>query len=569
MPGTDLTPQFDQENANEVSTLNSSTANIAISGTFTGTSEEVLECASVSIQFRADMACTVFCDQSADGTNWDITDSYTVAAATGDSRVFVLNAKYLRVRVTNNGVGIATNVRLHTTLSADSNAGPRALTQLGNLKTALQESIPAGSAYIGNVAVRGNTDGTLAGNYLDRLKTYPIPDKTGSGTLAAVSATLIATIEGCGAVSFQITGTWVASLIFEATIDGTNWFSVSAFNIVASTTASSITSNGYFLINCGSWKQVRVKASTYTSGTVNVTWNAGASKQTSTQAEILSPLPGFIARSNKVLAAGITSTDSYTMTQNIAVVDFHFGGKGIGQASLLRINTAAIEFVSGGGFNSSGDVAMWTNAGAGSSLAIPWAYSTAQSVEGTGSAALTFTSSSNNDFTAIKYTWITPKDLSTFRYINWSFYVTLASGGNQTRTASAILTDINGATRTYQITGGTVNAPVFPQNQWVNMTEEIENPDASTGTFDVYNVVSITLKLLDSGNKTGTLYCDNVRFTQSQSLIERIYIDANRTFQLVLNPVELFNTSEVLALQFKNTGVSSAEFTVTAKGVIR
>lgn len=289
---------------------------------------------------------------------------------------------------------------------------------------------------------------------------------------------------------------------------------------------------------------------------------------TSGQSEILSPLPGFVARSNKVLAAGVTQTDQYTMTQDIALIDFHFGGRGAGQASLLKIDAAAVEFVPNGGFNSSGDVSAWTNAGAGSSASLTWAYSTAQFFEGTGSASVTFTQSDNNNFPAIKYTWGTPKDVSAWKQISAHVRVTVAAGGSQTRSVQIILTDIVGSTRVYSITGTTTTAP-FSTEQWLQILGTIDTPTSEVGTFDPYNVASITLKLLDGGNKAGTIYWDNVRFLQSQELIERIYIDANRTFQLVLDPAELFDNGEILGLQFKNNDSTAKEFTITAKGVVR
>lgn len=286
------------------------------------------------------------------------------------------------------------------------------------------------------------------------------------------------------------------------------------------------------------------------------------------QSEILSPLPGFVARSNKVLASGAVSTDRYTMTQDIAIVDFCFGGRGVGQASLVRMNVAQVEIVPSGRFNSTGDVSAWTNAGAGSSALLTWSYNTVQKYEGTGSAAMTFTASATNDSPAIKYTYSTAKNVSEWCYISARVRVTVAAGGSQTRTVSVILTDVNGATRTYSVAGTTITSP-FSTEQWVNIFGEIENPTSFTGTFDPYNVSSVTLKLVDGGNKAGTIYWDDVHFECYQQLIERIYIDANVTTTRQLNPVELFDIGEVLAIQYKNNDASSKEFTVTAKGVLR
>lgn len=286
------------------------------------------------------------------------------------------------------------------------------------------------------------------------------------------------------------------------------------------------------------------------------------------QSEILSPLPGFIARSNRVLAAGAAQSDTYTMVDDIALIDFHFGGRGIGQALISRVDTTVTELVPGGGFNSPSDVALWTNAGNGSSSGLTWTYTTAQAQEGTGSATVTFTQSDNNNFPAIKYTWSTPKDFSAWHEIQAYARVTVAAGGNQTRSIQIILTDVNAATRTYAVTGSTTTPP-FNTEQWLQILGIIENPTSETGTFDPFNVSSITLRLLDGGNKAGTIYWDNVKLLHSKTIIERIYISANSTFQLNLNPVELFDTGDVLGIEFKNNDITAKEFTVTTKGVLR
>lgn len=427
---------------------------------------------------------------------------------------------------------------------------------------------------VGRVRAIGDTDGTAVGNYSDRLKTIPIPDKTGTGTITSGSGAtshVDAPTDGCGGVTFQVLGTWVATLVFEATIDaGVTWFAVSAVNVISRASLTSTAANGKYSVSCGTYQQVRIRASAYTSGTATVVWNSGQVQQASTNTEILSPLPGFVARSNKVLAAGASTFTTYTMVADIALIDFHFGGRGIGQASVLRIVPATTEQVPGGGFNSSGDVALWTNTSTTTLTAPSPDYSTVQAYEGTGSLRQIFTQSAGNTLPQMDYTWgnVTPKDCSQWRYISAQFYNPVAAGGSQSRTISIILTDVNGNSRTYSVTGTTVAAP-FATAQWINILGEIEVPTSESGTFDVYNVASLRLQLKDGGNKSGTLYWDDVKFIGAQTLIERIYIDANRTFQLILNPVELFSTGEVLGLLYKNNDVASKEYTATAKGVLR
>ena len=61
---------------------NSSTTNLAIgnSYTFTGTSVSTLYYNAIQISLKTDVNCTVYVDQSPDGTNWDLKIPYTLVS---------------------------------------------------------------------------------------------------------------------------------------------------------------------------------------------------------------------------------------------------------------------------------------------------------------------------------------------------------------------------------------------------------------------------------------------------------------------------------------------------------
>ena len=123
-----------------VSAANSSTANLASGATFTGTSQSSLGIAGIQINLHADQNCTVYVDQSTEGSNWDITDSFTYYYANGGASWTVqATASYLRIRVTNNGAATTTEFRLQTALCPIVEAVPRSLSAKGNLKTAINE----------------------------------------------------------------------------------------------------------------------------------------------------------------------------------------------------------------------------------------------------------------------------------------------------------------------------------------------------------------------------------------------------------------------------------------------
>ncbi len=127
-----------------ISTTNSSTTNLAAAAAFTGTSWSNLAIGAVQVNLFADQNCTVQVQQAQEdpGTNWNIIDSWTyTASSTGQDAVRVIQAagSAFRVIVTNNGASTTTAFRLQTVTFPFGDPMPRGLTQLGNLKVAVQE----------------------------------------------------------------------------------------------------------------------------------------------------------------------------------------------------------------------------------------------------------------------------------------------------------------------------------------------------------------------------------------------------------------------------------------------
>lgn len=99
-----------------VSTVNSSTTTLAAGGVFTGTSEDVTEYADIRVTVFADVASAtdgLSMQQSANGTNWDVTDVYTIAAGAGRTFSLGASARFFRLVYTNGGT-IQTAFRLQT-----------------------------------------------------------------------------------------------------------------------------------------------------------------------------------------------------------------------------------------------------------------------------------------------------------------------------------------------------------------------------------------------------------------------------------------------------------------------
>ena len=100
-------------------------------------------------------------------------------------------------------------------------------------------------------------------------------DVTATGSLAALNATAALTITaGYSAAVVQITGTWVGTITFEGTADGTNWVSINAIMAGSSTPSSTTTTNGIARLSPAGMTQIRANMSAYTSGTATITLRA-------------------------------------------------------------------------------------------------------------------------------------------------------------------------------------------------------------------------------------------------------------------------------------------------------
>ncbi len=93
------------------------------------------------------------------------------------------------------------------------------------------------------------------------------------GAADAVTDTLSPSDGFAGIVALQITGTWVGTITFQATIDGTNWVSVLAVPSDSTTAATTTTGNGIFRVDAGGYFGIRAKVTAYTSGTAVVRAN--------------------------------------------------------------------------------------------------------------------------------------------------------------------------------------------------------------------------------------------------------------------------------------------------------
>ena len=125
----------------KISTSNNSTATITAGNAFVGTGESTLNVAGIQINLYSSTDCIIYCDQSTDNINWNITDSYNYYVLTNNFSVTVqATAAYFRIRVWNYTTNDATTIRLQCALCPIVEALPRSLNEDGHLKVSVYKN---------------------------------------------------------------------------------------------------------------------------------------------------------------------------------------------------------------------------------------------------------------------------------------------------------------------------------------------------------------------------------------------------------------------------------------------
>jgi hypothetical protein len=119
------------------STKNSTTTPLPAGGIWEGQSESTLGVSGIQVVVKASTNSHIRIDQSGDGTNWDITDTYNYDAR-ADAEGFGITVQAVgqafRVRVHNHTSKTQTVLRVSTTLCPTVEALPRSLDENGHLK---------------------------------------------------------------------------------------------------------------------------------------------------------------------------------------------------------------------------------------------------------------------------------------------------------------------------------------------------------------------------------------------------------------------------------------------------
>jgi hypothetical protein len=182
----------------------------------------------------------------------------STASVVGDNSLVVALSPNSPVPTGTNNIGITGVAQGSTTSGEHGDLVQGAVTTASPTYTTGQTS-PLSLDVSGNLRVRPTSDS----------------DNNVTGTITALNGTVVINTQGMASLVFTLTGTWVATIGFQG-FDGTNWITASGLTIPAGGITEALSANGSVLLNCGGFSEVRLIATAFTSGTVNVFMNAGA-----------------------------------------------------------------------------------------------------------------------------------------------------------------------------------------------------------------------------------------------------------------------------------------------------
>jgi hypothetical protein len=107
---------------------------------------------------------------------------------------------------------------------------------------------------------------------IDTKASYDVESTT--GTITAVSQTVVCDVDGKAMVWMQALGTFTGTIVFEASIDGTNYQSLIGHVNGLMAAASQITAANLVMLRATGFTRIRVRASAWTSGTANITFTS-------------------------------------------------------------------------------------------------------------------------------------------------------------------------------------------------------------------------------------------------------------------------------------------------------
>lgn len=166
--------------------------------------------------------------------------------------------------------------------------------QAGTIKTQVVQLDMGGASANAEILVTAGQQSTLnslpvvlAGDH--SVINVKLPTElTNQLSFTAVGQLSTAGLSNLATLDFNIFGTWVANIVFEASLDNSIFFAIKAVDIATGNVVSSTTTNGNYAVSCAGYQIVRARIASYTSGTVTLTYRTGVSANV---INLLNPLP--------------------------------------------------------------------------------------------------------------------------------------------------------------------------------------------------------------------------------------------------------------------------------------
>lgn len=289
------------------------------------------------LQLSGTWVGSVGLEESNDGTNWDfigmqdIDDNLVTAsgATYTSSTVGGIHYGYVRARYVRVIVYSYTSGTIQIDVNFYGEAPPPTMVRVKIPSATSGPARQADAAYsAGEVMMKAGGVANDAGTDFGADQDWVPMGLTRKGTsrqtgrpevLATISGSATATgnvgsqqDNGAKSLTLQLTGTWVGTVVVEQSNDNANWVSTILYDIAGSVVGGSggvftgITLNGIFIANIHG-RYVRLRVSTYTSGTIVVTgvlWGEPVSPSTIKIIPHSSSTTGLIKQEDSAHASG-------------------------------------------------------------------------------------------------------------------------------------------------------------------------------------------------------------------------------------------------------------------------
>lgn len=133
------------------------------------------------------------------------------------------------------------------------------------------------------------------------------------GTAGALNASVELTVAGAAGAAVQVSGTWVGTLTFQSTINGTDWVTHNGtvYGGASVTNVSTTTANGAWAFRVAGAQKIRATMTAYTSGTATIDIRAATSVGgTASEGLSTQPISGNVTATGVAGAAAAGATAS-------------------------------------------------------------------------------------------------------------------------------------------------------------------------------------------------------------------------------------------------------------------